>query len=196
MKNRFFDMFLTEERKRFNHLISLIDKKRYNELLVYDDNNKFGLTSSKLYDQLIIRINQEALNNPYFLIAMSISNYRGFEKIIKYVLKFNPNIIDEFINKNFTLDNNIILFALDNGYNPSSDFINKNIRFFSDSSVILKLIDKGYFPTIEFVEDYRKFFLEPKIISKLIDFGFVPSIKFISDSNLLRNPELLKYFIA
>ena len=191
MKNRFFDMFLTEERKRFNHLISLIDKKRYNELFVYDDNNKFGLTSSKLYDQLIIRINQEALNNPYFLIAMSISNYRGFEKIIKYVLKFNPNIIDEFINKNFTLDNNIILFALDNGYNPSSDFINKNIRFFSDSSVILKLIDKGYFPTMEFVENYRKFFFEPKIISKLIDFGFVPSIKFISDSNLLRNPELL-----
>ena len=191
MKNRFFDMFLTEERKRFNHLISLIDKKRYNELFVYDDNNKFGLTSSKLYDQLIIRINQEALNNPDFLIVMKISNYRGFEKTIKYVLKFNSNIIDEFINKNFTLENNVILFALDNGYNPSNDFINEHISFFSGSAVILKLIDKGYFPSMEIVERNRGVFLEPSIISKLMDLGFVPSIKLISETNLLRNPELL-----
>lgn len=191
MNNGLFDIFLTKDRKRYNYLINLIERKRYSDFFSCDSNN-FDLNNEKLYNNLIERMKHEALNNIDFLVEMKKSNYGKFNSFINYVLKFNPNIINELINKNVHIGNSTIILALDNGYNPSAEIINEHFSLFSDVEVMSKLIDKGYFPSDEITERYRGNFLDPVIVNKLLDLGFVPSIKFISDTDLLRNPELLE----
>ena len=193
MNNSLIDIITGKERKRYNQIIQLIDQKYYSVLFDMDRDQKFGLNNQKYINRILDRIEQEVSSNPEFLIQMNQSYYHMANHYNEIAIKSNPKIIENFIEQNVLRTDKLISMALDNGYNPDSDYINNHLSFFSSSEVMGKLVDAGYRPTNEMMESdsYMSIFSNEKLFIKALDWGFVPSLNFITKTNLLNNPNLV-----
>jgi hypothetical protein len=191
MNNSLIDIIIGKERKRYNQIIKLIEEKNYNILFDMDKNQKFGLTNQKYINRILARIEQEVSNNPEFLIQMNQSFYHRANYFNRIAIKSNPKIVESFIEQNVQQSYKLISMALDNGYVPSSDYINTNLKNFSTVEIMKKLIDRGYRPTNEIIERYSDIFSNEELFVKALDFGFIPSLKFITRTNLLNNSNLV-----
>lgn len=72
------------------------------------------------------------------------SDYHRTDYFSKIAIKFNPKIVESLIEQNISASLRFISIALDNGYNPSSDYINSYLESFSSTQIMKKLVDKGY----------------------------------------------------
>ena len=193
MNNNLLNIITGKDRKRYNQIIQLINQRNYSALFDMDINQSFGLSNQKYVDRILDRIEQEVSNNPEFLIQMNKSYYYRANYFNEIAIKSNPKIVENFIEQNIWGSDKLISIALDNGYNPSSDYINSHLRSFSRVDVMGKLIDGGYRPTNEMMEsyNYRRIFSNEELFIKALDWGFIPSLNFISSANLLNNPNLV-----
>lgn len=196
MNNSLLDILTGKERKRYNKIIRIIDQKDYNALFSCDEDQTFGLTNQKYIDRILERIKQEVSNNPDFLIQMNKSYYHRSDYFNKFAIKFNPKLIEKFIFEDvyevWDLDK-LMFIALENGYVPTSDYINSNFKFFSNVGIMEKLLDVGYRPTNEMIEsnNYINIFSNEKLLIRALDWGFIPSLNFITKTNLLNNYNLV-----
>lgn len=196
MNNSLLDILTGKERKRYNKIIRIIDQKDYNALFSCDEDQTFGLTNQKYIDRILERIKQEVSNNPDFLIQMNKSYYHRSDYFNKFAIKFNPKLIEKFIFEDvyevWDLDK-LMFIALENGYVPTSDYINSNFKFFSNVGIMEKLLDVGYRPTNEMIEsnNYVNIFSNEKLLIRALDWGFIPSLNFITKTNLLNNYNLV-----
>lgn len=191
MNNRILNILTGKERKRYNQIVQLIEQKNYSAVFSMDRDRKFGLTTQKYIDRVLSRIEQEVSNNPDFIIQMNQSYYHRANHFTELAIKFDPSIVERFIEKNVWESNRLILLALKNGYVPTSDYINNHMQFFSDVEVMLELIDRGYKPTDEIIERHMKIFAREELLLKALDWGVVPSLNFIQKTKLLNNPNLV-----
>lgn len=191
MNNSLIDIIIGKERKRYNQIIKLIEEKNYNILFDMDENQKFGLTNQKYINRILARMEQEVSNNPEFLIQMNQYWYHRADYFNRIAIKSNPKIVENFIEQNILQSYKLISMALDNGYVPSSDYINTNFTNFSTVEIMKKLIDIGYRPTNEIIERYSKIFSNEELFVKALDFGYIPSLEFITRTNLLNNSNLV-----
>ena len=193
MNNSLIDIITGKERKRYNQIIQLIDQRNYSVLFDMDRDQSFGLSNQKYIDRVLDRIEQEVSNNPEFLIQMNQSYYHRANHFNEITIKSNPKIVESFIEQNIWGSDKLVSTALDNGYIPSSDYINSHLRSFSSAEVMGKLVDSGYRPTNEMMESYSymSIFSNEELFIKALDWGFVPSLNFISRTNLLNNPNLV-----
>lgn len=193
MNNNLLNIITGKDRKRYNQIIQLIDQRNYNVVFDMDNDYNFGLSNQKYIDKILDKIEQEISSNPDFLIQMNQSYYHRATHFNETVIKSNPKIVENLIEQNvFGLDS-LISIALDNGYNPSSDYINSHLRAFSNVDVMRKLVDAGYRPTNEMMENYNymSIFSNEELFLKALDWGFVPSLNFISKTGLLNYPNLV-----
>ena len=192
MNNGFLNIFLTKERKRYNRIIQTIEAGNYYDLFYMDNDHNFGLTNNKFINDILNRMERDVLNNVDLLIQMVSSNYHRTFHFMKIVLKNCPENFEKLIDKNVWGVDELIPVALDNGYIPTTDFINSHYKFFSNPKVILKLFELGYKPTNEIVERYSELFGKEEVVIKLLEMDdYVPSLKFIKSANLLSNDKLL-----
>ena len=193
MNNSLIDIITGKERKRYNQIIQLIDQRNYSVLFDMDRDHSFGLSNQKYIDRVLDRIEQEVSSNPEFLIQMNQSSYHRANHFNEMAIKSNPKIVESFIEQNIRGSDKLVSPALDNGYIPSSDYINSHLWLFESAEVMGKLVDRGYRPTNEMMEsyDYRSIFSNEELFIKALDWGFVPSLNFISRTNLLNNPNLV-----
>ena len=194
MNNNLLNIITGKDRKRYNQIIQLIDQRNYNALFDMDRDQSFGLSSQKYVDRILDRIGQEVSNNPEFLIQMNQSYYHRANHFNEIAIKSNPKIVESFIEQNIWGSDKLVSMALDNGYTPSSDYINSHLRSFSSAEVMGKLVDGGYRPTNEMMESYSymRIFSNEKLFIKALDWGFIPSLKFIEITKLLNNPNLVE----
>ena len=136
MNNSLIDIIIGKERKRYNQIIKLIEEKNYNILFDMDENQKFGLTNQKYINRILARMEQEVSNNPEFLIQMNQYWYNRADYFNRIAIKSNPKIVENFIEQNILQSYKLISMALDNGYVPSSDYINTNFTNFSTVEII------------------------------------------------------------
>lgn len=193
MNNNLLNIITGKDRKRYNQIIQLIDQRNYSALFDMDSDQSFGLSNQKYVDRILDRIEQEVSNNPEFLIQMNQSYYHRANHFNEIAIKSNPKIVESFIEQNIWGSDNLVSMALDNGYTPSSDYINSHLRSFSSADVMGKLVDGGYRPTNEMMESYSymSIFSNEELFIKALDWGFVPSLNFITRTNLLNNPNLV-----
>ena len=193
MDNNLLNILTGKDKRRYNKIIQLIEQKNYSALFDMDRDQSFGLSNQKYVDRILDRIGQEISNNPKFLIQMNQSYYHRANYFNEIAIKLNPKIVENFIEQNIWGSDKLVSMALDNGYIPSSDYINSHLRLFSSTEVMEKLVDGGYRPTSEMMEsyDYMSIFSNEKLFIKALDWGFVPSLNFVSRTNLLNNPNLV-----
>ncbi len=193
MNNKLFNMLTGKDRKRYHQLLQLIEQKNYEALFEADTNNRFGLSNQKYIDRILDRMEQEVSNNPDFLIQMNQSYYHRADYFNEIAIQSNPKIIEIFIEQSIYGYDKLLSMALDNGYRPSNDYINRHFRFFSDVDVMSKLIDEGYRPTDEMMETYAymRVFQNEELLRKALDWGYIPSLQFISTTKILNNPNLM-----
>lgn len=193
MNNNLLNIITGKDRKRYNQIIRLIDQRNYNALFDMDRDQSFGLSNQKYVDRILDRIGQEVSTNPEFLIQMNQSYYHRANHFNEIAIKSNPKIVESFIEQNIWGSDKLVSMALDNGYTPSSDYINSHLRSFSSAEVMGKLVDGGYRPTNEMMESYSymSIFSNEELFIKALDWGFVPSLNFVSRTNLLNNPNLV-----
>ena len=197
MNNNLLNIITGKERKKYNRIIQSIEQKDYNTLFDMDMNTDiyyaFGLSNQKYINNILNRIEQEVCNNPELLIKMIQSDYHRTDYFSKIAIKFNPKIVEILIEQNISVSSHFISIALDNGYNPSSDYINSHLKSFSSTQIMKKLVDKGYRPTNEMMESssYMTIFKNEELFIKALDWGFIPSLNFIDKTNLLNNPNLV-----
>lgn len=193
MNNNFLNIITGKDRKRYNQIIQLIEQRNYNALFDMDRDQSFGLSNQKYVDRILDRIGQEVSNNPEFLIQMNQSYYHRANHFNEIAIKSNPKIVESFIEQNIWESDKLVSMALDNGYTPSSDYINSHLRLFSSAEVMGKLVDGGYRPTNEMMESYgyMSIFSNEELFIKALDWGFVPSLNFVSRTNLLNNSNLV-----
>lgn len=202
MNNSLIDVITGKERKKCNQIIQLIDQKNYSTLFSVAGHQQFGLNNQKYIDKILSRIKQEVSNNPDFIIKMhqfldSLDYRKNYfaEIATEIAIKSNPKIIERFIEENMMVSDSLILVALQNGYMPTSDYINSHIRLFSGAEVMLNLIDGGYKPADEIIEKDIKLFSNEELLTRALDWGYVPSLNFIQKSNILKNPNLVNRII-
>ena len=193
MNNNLLNIITGKDRKRYNQIIQLIDQRNYNALFDMDRDQSFGLSNQKYVDRILDRIGQEVSKNPEFLIQMNQSYYHRANHFNEFAIKSNPKIVESFIEQNIWGSDKLVSIALDNGYTPSSDYINSHLRSFSSAEVMGKLVDGGYRPTNEMIESYSymSIFSNEELFIKTLDWGFVPSLNFVNRTNLLNNPNLV-----
>ncbi len=199
MNNNLLNIITGKDRKRYNQIIQLIERRDYDKLFLIDNDRdqNFGLSNQKYVDRILDRVGQEVSNNPEFLIQMKQSHYHRANHFVEIAIKSNPKIVESFIEQNIWESDwesdKLVSMALDNGYTPSSDYINSHLRSFSSAEVMGKLVDKGYRPTNEMMESYSymSIFSNEKLFIKALDWGFVPSLNFLSKTKLLNNPNLV-----
>lgn len=193
MNNNLLNIITGKDRKRYNQIIQLIAQRNYSALFNMDRDLSFGLSNQKYVDRILSRIGQEVSNNPEFLIQMNQSYYHRANHFNEIAIKSNPKIVENFIEQNIGGSDKLVSMALDNGYNPSSEYINSHLGPFSSAEIMGKLVDAGYRPTNEMMESYRyrKIFSNEELFIKALDWGFVPSLNFVSETNLLNNPNLV-----
>lgn len=193
MNNNLLNILTGKERKRYSQIIQLIDQRNYSALFDMDKDQSFGLSNQKYIDRILDRIKQEVSNNLEFLIQMNQSYYPRANYFNEIAIKSNPKIVESFIEQNIWGSDKLISMALDNGYIPSSDYINSHLSSFSSAEVMVKLVDQGYKPTNEMMESYNymTIFSNEKLFIKALDWGFVPSLNFITETNLLNNSNLV-----
>ena len=192
MNNSLIDIITGKERKRYNQIIQLIDQKNYSELFNEDEDQRFGLKNQKYIDRILKRIEEEVLSNPDFIIKMNQLYYHRAYSYTELAVKTNPKIVEKFIDEKMRDTDRYIPIALENGYVPTSEYVNNHISSFSDTGVMKKLIDSGYKPTDEIIEKYDSLFSNEELLTKIMDLGFVPSIDFIKKTNLLSNPNVVE----
>lgn len=193
MNNNLLNILTGKERKRYSQIIQLIDQRNYSALFDMDKDQSFGLSNQKYIDRILDRIKQEVSNNLEFLIQMNQSYYPRANYFNEIAIKSNPKIVESFIEQNIWGSDKLISMALDNGYIPSSDYINSHLSSFSSAEVMVKLVDQGYKPTNEMMESYNymTIFSNEELFIKALDWGFVPSLNFITETNLLNNSNLV-----
>lgn len=193
MNNNLLNILTGKERKRYSQIIQLIDQRNYSALFDMDKDQSFGLSNQKYIDRILDRIKHEVSNNLEFLIQMNQSYYPRANYFNKIAIKSNPKIVESFIEQNIWGSDKLISMALDNGYIPSSDYINSHLSSFSSAEVMVKLVDQGYKPTNEMMESYNymTIFSNEELFIKALDWGFVPSLNFITETNLLNNSNLV-----
>ena len=193
MNNNLLNILTGKERKRYSQIIQLIDQRNYSALFDMDKDQSFGLSNQKYIDRILDRIKQEVSNNLEFLIQMNQSYYPRANYFNEIAIKSNPKIVESFIEQNIWVSDKLISMALDNGYIPSSDYINSHLSSFSSAEVMVKLVDQGYKPTNEMMESYNymTIFSNEELFIKALDWGFVPSLNFITETNLLNNSNLV-----
>ena len=196
MNNSLISFISGKDRKRYNEIIQLIDQGNYKELFEMDDDQRFGLSSQRYVNKILDRMKKEVLNNLDFFDVMARCRYHRTDYFSEIILKNNPKIFENLIemgwNKlDFPMFDRILLIALDNGYTPSSDYINNHINSFSNPEVMRKLINGGYRPTNEMMEKNPHIFSDEEAFIKALDWGFIPSLNFLNKTNLLKNPNLI-----
>lgn len=193
MNNNLLNIITGKDRKRYNQIIQLIDQRNYSSLFDRDRDQRFGLSNQKYVDLILNRIDQEVFNNPEFLIQMNQNYYHRTDYFNELAIKSNPKIVENFIEQNILGSDKLVSMALDNGYNPSSEYINSHLGSFSSAEIMGKLVDRGYRPTNEMMESYSymSIFSNEELFIKALDWGFVPSLNFVSRTNLLNNPNLI-----
>lgn len=193
MNNNLLNILTGKERKRYSQIIQLIDQRNYSALFDMDKDQSFGLSNQKYIDRILDRIKQEVSNNLEFLIQMNQSYYPRANYFNEIAIKSNSKIVESFIEQNIWGSDKLISMALDNGYIPSSDYINSHLSSFSSAEVMVKLVDQGYKPTNEMMESYNymTIFSNEELFIKALDWGFVPSLNFITETNLLNNSNLV-----
>ena len=193
MNNNLLNILTGKERKRYSQIIQLIDQRNYSALFDMDKDQSFGLSNQKYIDRILDRIKQEVSNNLEFLIQMNQAYYPRANYFNEIAIKSNPKIVESFIEQNIWGSDKLISMALDNGYIPSSDYINSHLSSFSSADVMVKLVDQGYKPTDEMMESYNymTIFSNEELFIKVLDWGFVPSLNFITETNLLNNSNLV-----
>lgn len=191
--SRILDIVTGKERKQYNYVIGLIEQKNYSALFEADSDYRFGLTNQNYIDRVLRRMEQEVLNNTDFLIEINKSFYHRVSYFNEFAIKNNPSVIESFINNDIYQIDNLISLALDSGYNPSSDYVNSHISFFSKIEIMSKLIDSGYRPTDEMMNSYRymRIFKDEELFIKALDWGYIPSVEFLNQTGLLSNPNLV-----
>ncbi len=191
MDNKLLDVLSGKERKRYNQIIELINQKNYTVLFDMDKDRRFGLNNQKFIDRILNRIQEEVNLNPEFIIRMSESFYHRTRYFTEYAIKSNPSVIEMMIESNSFDNYTYIPLALDNGYVPSSEYINSHIRSFSKSSTMLRLIDSGYRPSNEIIENNISIFENEEVFLKVLDLGYVPSVEFLNRSSVIKNNNLI-----
>lgn len=189
MSNRIIDIITRKEKKKYDHIIQLIKDKRYENIFELDSDGMFGLSNPKYVDRLLVEIENEITANIDFLVQMHEYGYRRFNYFSRNILSKNPNVIEYFITNNIGLIDNLIIMALDNGYNPSDDFIESHINYFSYSSILMRIIHNGYKPSNEMIEKIP--ITDENILLRAFEWGYVPSLDFIKKYNLLNNKLLI-----
>lgn len=192
MNNKLLNIITGKDRRRYNQIIQLIEQKNYSALFDMDKDQSFGLSNQKYVNRILDKMEQEISKNPEFLMQMNQSYYQRANYFNEIAIKSNPKIIESFIEQNILGRDRLISTALDNGYMPSSDYINSHLRSFSSADIMEKLVDKGYRPTNEMLEsdDYMRIFSNEELFKKALDCGFIPSVKFLNETKLLNNPNL------
>lgn len=192
MNNKLLNIITGKDRRRYNQIIQLIEQKNYSALFDMDKDQSFGLSNQKYVNRILDKMEQEISKNPEFLMQMNQSYYQRANYFNEIAIKSNPKIIESFIEQNILGRDRLISTALDNGYMPSSDYINSHLRSFSSADIMEKLVDKGYRPTNEMLEsdDYMRIFSNEELFKKALDWGFIPSVKFLNETKLLNNPNL------
>lgn len=192
MNNKLLNIITGKDRRRYNQIIQLIEQKNYSALFDMDKDQSFGLSNQKYVNRILDKMEQEISKNPEFLMQMNQSYYQRANYFNEIAIKSNPKIIESFIEQNFLGRDWLISTALDNGYMPSSDYINSHLRSFSSADIMEKLVDRGYRPTNEMLEsdDYMRIFSNEELFKKALDWGFIPSLKFLNETKLLNNPNL------
>lgn len=192
MNNNLLNIITGKDRKRYNQIIQLIDQRNYSALFDMDRDQNFGLSNQKYITRILDKIGQEVSNNPEFLIQMNQSDYHRANYFNEIAIKLNPKIVENFIEQNIFGSDKLVSMALDNGYTPSSDYINSHLRPFSSTEVMRKLVDGGYRPSNEMIEnELSDTFSNEELLLKALDWGYIPSLDFISRNNLLSNPNLV-----
>lgn len=192
MNNNLLNIITGKDRKRYNQIIQLIDQRNYSALFDMDRDQNFGLSNQKYITRILDKIGQEVSNNPEFLIQMNQSYYHRANYFNGIAIKLNPKIVENFIEQNILGSDKLVSMALDNGYTPSSDYINSHLRAFSSTEVMRKLVDGGYRPSNEMIEnELSDTFSNEELLLKALDWGYIPSLDFISRNNLLSNPNLV-----
>ncbi len=193
MNNNLLNIITGKDRKRYNQIIKLIDQRDYNTIFDMDRDKRFGLSNQKYVDKVLNRIEQEISINPEFLIQMNQSSYHRANYFNEIAIKSNPKIIEIFIEQNALAFDKLVSLALDNGYKPSSDYINNHFMAFSSVEIMEKLVNGGYRPTSDMMESYNymRVFSNEKLFVKALDWGYVPSLKFLIGTKLLNNPNLV-----
>ena len=192
MNNGFLNIFLTKERKRYNRIIQMIELGNFSDLLYMDNDHNFGLTNKKFIEDILSRMETAIVNQADLLIQMNALNYHRTNHFMNIILKHNPKNFEKLIDEKVWGIDDLIPVALDNGYIPTTDFINSHYKFFSNPNVILKLFELGYKPTNEIIERYSELFGKEEVVIKLLEMDdYVPSLEFIKSANLLSNDKLL-----
>lgn len=193
MNNNLLNILTGKDRKNYNRMIQFLEQKNYSALFEEDRDHHFGLSHPKYVDRILRRMEQEISNNPDFLIQMNQSSYHRADSFNEIAVKSNPKIVENFIEQNTLGSSRLISMALDNGYSPTTDYVNSHIQSFSNVDVMEKLIDRGYRPADERMEShpYINIFANEALFVKALDWGFVPSLNFLSRTKLLNNPNLV-----
>ena len=176
MNEKLLSFITGKERKKYNQIIQLIEQKNYTALFASDVDdyiiNNFGLSNQNYINKILSRIEQEVSVNSEFLIAMNELYYVRANYFNEKAIKSNPKIIEKLIEHNVS-SYELISMALDNGYVPTDNFINRYIASFSDVDLMKKLIDIGYKPTYEIMKKNFRLFSsilkDSSIIDKIID---------------------------
>lgn len=192
MNHNLLNIITGREKKRYKQIIQLIDQKNYSAVFDMDKDKGFGLSNQKYINKILDRIEQEASNNVQILIQMNKFNYHRADYFNEVAIKSNSKIVEKFIEQNLDSDK-LVSMALDNGYTPSSNYINNHLSSFSQVEIMKRLVDIGYRPTNEMMEkrSYMNIFENEELFIKALDWGFVPSLNFVSRTKLLNNPNLV-----
>lgn len=192
MNNKLLNILTGKERKRFKLIMSLIEQKQYSKLYIMDDIGDFELTNQKYINEIIEKIKLEVINNREFLIHMYNYNYHRFDYFFEYAIKNEPHIIESFIEKDI-VNNELILIALNNGYNPPSEYIDDNFNNFTNIEIIKRLFNLGYKPSKETIEKNISFLSsDEELLKNILDLGYTPTFEIIEEYNLLKYESLVE----
>lgn len=168
-----------------------MDQGNYSAVFNMDRYGNFGLTNQKYIDRILERMEQEASRNLDFLIQMNQSFYHRANHFNEIAIRLNPKIVERFIDENIVGTDRLIPLALENGYVPTSDYVDKHMQYFSSAEVMTKIFDAGCKPTDEIIERHMRIFANEELLTRALEWGFVPSLNFIQRTNILSNPNLV-----
>ena len=193
MNNKIFDIFKSKDKKRFEYIIKLIEANNF-EKLYDEDHNDFGLENKKYIEQVLKRIEEEVMNNNELLLNMQQHYYFRRNYFYRNVIQKQPNIIETLIKDDYFYTysemSDLILLAIENGYNPKSEFINENFEKLEKPKVIDKLLELGYKPSVETIEKYSVF-KEQSVFLKILDQGYIPTRNFLEHFKLPQEKEII-----